>query len=269
MLYKSKLKGSFGRIYPITMILVYILCMIEIFIRWNLNNYGYHLLLIPSVAMTIMGLFFMVTGIIQFYKYRLWVNVVFGFLLGIGCILAIFVFSHTHPFFKVIYIINALLFILLIILGWPVFSGQERFEANARRLFRLASELITETSDGFTERPFSAGNIDVSIEDLEGFARFANGKYIARSFHTNSMIYLIFSMNRSVLTVNEPTEVSYISIDKEGNISVRISQQDYHQYKTTFNFDQLCETMARVFTRFIEYYKDGNESRIITELKSV
>ena len=30
MLYKSKLKGSFGRIYPIAMIMVYILCMIEI-----------------------------------------------------------------------------------------------------------------------------------------------------------------------------------------------------------------------------------------------
>ncbi len=41
MLYKSKIKGSFGRIYPISMVIIYILCMIEIYIRWNLNNSGY------------------------------------------------------------------------------------------------------------------------------------------------------------------------------------------------------------------------------------
>lgn len=268
MLYKSKLKGSFGRIYPIAMIVVYILCMIEIYIRWNLNNSGYDLFLIPAVSMTIAGLFFVVMGFIQLFKYRLWINLVLGLLFGIGCILAIFVFSYSFPFIKIIYIINALIVVLLVIFTWPTLSGQERFEANARRLFKLASELITETSNGFTERPYSAGKINVSKEDLEGFARFVNGKFIARSFHHDSMVYLVFSMNRSVLTVNDPTEVSYISIDQEGNISVRISQQDYHQYRATFNFDQLCETMATVFTRFIEYYKNGNENRIITELKT-
>jgi len=268
MLYKSKLKGSFGRVYPISIIIIYILCMVEIFIRWNLSNYGYNILLIPSVSMIIAGLFFVVIGIIQFYKYRLWVNIAFGFLLGIGCVLAIFVFSYTHPFFKIIYILNAFLFVLLVILAWPVFSGQERFEANARRLFKLASELITETSNGFTERPYSAGKIDVSQKDLEGFARFLNGKLIARSIYNDSMIFLVFSLNRSVLIINDPKETSYVSIDQEGNISVRISQQDYSQYRANFNFDQLCESTARVFTRFIEYYKNGNENRIITELKT-
>ncbi len=268
MLYKSKLKGTFGRIYPITMVLIYILCMIEIYIRWNLNKSGYDLFLIPAVSMTIAGSFFIVMGFIQLFKYKLWVNVVLGFLFGVGCILAIFVFSYTTPFFKTIYVINALLVILLIIFTWPVLAGQERYEANARRLFKLASELITETSNGFTERPYSAGKIEVSKDDLEGFARFVNGKFIARSFHIGSMVYLVFSMNRSVLSVNDPTEASYVSIDLESNISVRISQQDYHQYKANFNFDKLCETMANVFTRFIEYYKNGNENRIITELKT-
>ncbi len=268
MLYKSKLKGSFGRIYPIVMIVIYIFSMIEIYIRWNLNNSGYDLLLIPAFSMTLAGLFFIVMGFIQLFKYRLWVNVVIGLLFGIGCVLAIFVLSYDFPFIKIIYFINALLVVLLVILTWPTLSGQERFEANARRLFKLVSELITETSNGFTERPYSAGKIVVSKEDMEGFARFVNGKYIARSFHVSSMVYLVFSMNRSVYTVNEPTEASYVSIDQDGNLSVRISQQDYHQYKATFNFDQLCETMAKGFVRFIEYYKNGNENRIITELKT-
>jgi hypothetical protein len=242
--------------------------MIEIYFRWNLNNLGYDLFLIPAVSMTIAGLFFIVMGFIQLYKYRLWVNVIIGLLFGIGCFLAIFVFSYDFTFIKIIYIINALFIVLLIIIKWPTMSGQERFEANARRLFKLASEITTETSNGFTERPYSAGKIDINENNLEGFARFVNGKFIARSFHFDSMTYLVFSMNRSVLTINDPTEVSYISIDKEGNISVRISQQDYHRYNATFNFDQLCETMAKVFNRFIEYYKDGNETRIIAELNT-
>lgn len=268
MLYKSKLKGSFGRIYPISMLILYILSMIEVYIRWQLQSSGHDILLVPSVSIILMGLFFIVMGFIQFYRYRLWVNVIIGLLFGVGSILAIFVFSDTAHFFKIIYIVNALLVILLIIVTWPVLSGQERYESNARRLFKLASEHILETSNGFTERPFAAGKININQDDLLGFARFINGKYIARSIYTNDIIYLVFSLNKSVLKVIQPSEVSYLEINKDGNISVRISEKDYQRYRATFNFDQLCEKMSGVFIRFIEYYKNGNESRIISELKT-
>jgi hypothetical protein len=75
-------------------------------------------------------------------------------------------------------------------------------------------------------------------------------------------------MNKSVLKVEEPLDVSYFEITNEGDISVKISEKDYHQYKATFNFNQLNENIASVFLRFLNYYKEGNESRIITELKT-
>ena len=48
---------------------------------------------------------------------------------------------------------------------------------------------------------------------------------------------------------------------------VSISEYDYRQYRKKFNFDQLCASVGDIFKRFLEYYEDGNEDRIITELK--
>jgi hypothetical protein len=65
----------------------------------------------------------------------------------------------------------------------------------------------------------------------------------------------------------DPKDVSNVLFDNKGNISVSISENDYRQYRERINFDQLCESMGNVFKRFLEYYKNGNEARIITELK--
>jgi hypothetical protein len=75
-------------------------------------------------------------------------------------------------------------------------------------------------------------------------------------------------MNKSLMVVEDPSEVSYVTMDSRGNISVKISEKDYRDYRHSFSFDQLCVSMAGVFTRFLEYYKNGHESRILSELKS-
>ena len=62
--------------------------------------------------------------------------------------------------------------------------------------------------------------------------------------------------------------MSRISIDGEGVMSVIITESDYRQYRETLNFDQLCASMGDVFKRFLEYFSNGNEMRIIMELKN-
>jgi len=269
MLYKSKLKGSFGRVYPISLIIIYILCMVEIFVRWIFIKNGYENIQFPYLSFVEAGLFFITMGFIQLRRYKLWIYPVIGIFAGLGCFLAIHFVPGSHFIFRIAYMVNLLIIILIVVINWPLLKNQERYEANARRLFKLASELVSETSNGFTQRPFAAGKISISKEELFGLVRFINGKFIARSIHQENLIYLIFSMNKSVLKVKDPTEVSYIEINHEGKVSVKISENDYHLYKDTFNFDQLCENMAGVFIRFTEYYKNQNENRIITELKSV
>lgn len=268
MLYKSKLRGSFGRIYPISLVTVYILCALEAFIRWQFIDHGADIKMIPAVSIILMGLFFMVAGFIQVLKYKIWIYLLLGFFMGVGCFISIFLFSSEDDLLRVIYVVNLLVIILIIIVFWPVLSSQERFEANARRLFKLASELIEDVADGFTERPFSAGKIRIEKDELNGFSRFVNGKFIARTFHLDDGIYYSFSMNESVLHIQDPRKVSYVTISSSGEVKVQISEADYRQYRHRINFDKLCESMAGVFTRFMDYYKEGKEQRIITELKT-
>jgi energy-coupling factor transporter transmembrane protein EcfT len=242
--------------------------MIEMVMRWLMIDKGYSVSQFHYLAFIVAGLFFLVMGFIQFYRYNLWIYLVIGFFAGVGCILAIYIVPGFPVIFKVVYTANMLIILLIVIINWPLLSSQERFEGNARRLFKLASELVTETSNGYTHRPFAAGKITINKDELLGFARFVNGKFIARSIHLKDSVYLIFSMNKSVMNLIEPTDVSYFEISEGGEVSVRISEKDYLLYKATFNFDQLNEKMASVLIRFIDYYKDGNENRILTELKT-
>ena len=267
MMIKSKLKGSFGRIYPVAVLITYILVVSEIIIRQSIRKQGYELAVVPIFSAIAFGMFFIVMGFIQLYKYRLWVYPVLGILCGISTSLSMA--HYLDSFFTVeMYVIAIIVVVLFIVLNWNVLYSQEKLETNARRLFKLAAELLFETSDGFTERPFSAGKAEFSKDELLGFARFMNGKYIVRSFYFNNMVYLAFSLNQSPVSVEDPKEISHVLFDNEGNISVFISEKDYRQYRERINFDQLCESMGNVFKRFLEYYKNGNEARIITELKT-
>lgn len=42
----------------------------------------------------------------------------------------------------------------------------------------------------------------------------------------------------------------------------------FQDYREKLSFDQLCSSLADIFNRFLDYYKNGLESRIIIELKS-
>ena len=97
---------------------------------------------------------------------------------------------------------------------------------------------------------------------------YLNGKFVTRTFHQGDEFYLSFSMNRSVLTIGDPTETSNIRINSAGEVAVQVSQADYRQYRKRFSFDQLCASMGGLFARFLGYYREGRETRIITELRT-
>ena len=67
----------------------------------------------------------------------------------------------------------------------------------------------------------------------------------------------------------DPDQVSYVLFGNDGNLSVHIAAFDYKQYTKGFTFDQLCNSLGNTMQRFLEYYKEGYEERIINELKSV
>ena len=265
---RSKLRMSVGLFYPIAIFSCYIIAISEWGIRSWLISEGMDIGQMPFLTYYICGAFFIVMGIYQWYKYRLWVYLVIGILVGFLCVQGPGMIISDYFFTKASYFITFFIIVLFVILNWSTLYGQERYEINARRLFKLGAELIYETADGFTDRPFSAGEITFSKEELLGFSRFMEGKYVTRVFHEDETVFLTCSLNRSVLTIVNPREASHVSISKSGAMTVFITESDYRQYRRTYNFNQLCHSLGEVIKRFMEYYKDGLENRIITELKT-
>jgi hypothetical protein len=245
--------------------------MIEFTLRRMLMHEEINVNGVPYITIVLVALMFIVLGIVQWFRYRNWIYPVLGFLIGITTAQVSFIFPHYDEpgIFKITYFISFILIILFVLINWNSFYSHERFEMNSRRLFRLASERIYKADNGFTERPFSGGRIECTRDELLGFVRFLHGNYIIRPFYYESFICLSFSMNTSLVVINEGMEVSHVLIGHDGNVTVKISDKDYRDYKERLSFDKLCTSVADIFIRFFDYYRKGLESRIMIELKSV
>lgn len=268
MITKSKLRGPIGRAYPIAVILTYIFVAIEIMIKHWMNNNGYFITTVPIIATCTFAVFFVVMGIIQTMRYKLWVYLILGVLFGIGTFLSMAHYLST--FFNLgMYIINFLVIALLVVIFWSTLYSQERLEINTRRLFKLAVSIIVDVSEGYTNRPLSYGKLDYTQDELFGFINYIKSNYIGTVITRDSINYITFSLGTSTLVGLNPDKYSYVSFDNTGKVAVNIFEYDYNQYKQKYSFDQLCNTMGEVMVRFLDYYIDGHESRIKTDLKSV
>ncbi|MEN8225913.1 MAG: hypothetical protein ABFS05_11210 [Bacteroidota bacterium] len=267
MFRKSKLRGPIGRIYPIFIISAHVLAVVEFLIRRELITEGMDITGGPLYITIIASLYFLLMGIYQWWRYHLWIYFGLGLLAGVSTLQSMC--QYVDYFTLHSYIINIMLVVIYIVITWPVLAGQERFEMKTRRLLKLAADSIEETDAGFTARPYSAGKADYSPEEATRFARYLKSKYVVNPVHRQEGIYMTFSSGKSLMRDPEPHEVSYVLFGKDGDISVHIAAFDYKQYTRRFTFDQLCSSLGNTFYRFLEYYKEGHEDRIINELKSV
>ncbi|NOZ61678.1 MAG: hypothetical protein GXO74_08345, partial [Calditrichaeota bacterium] len=61
-------------------------------------------------------------------------------------------------------------------------------------------------------------------------------------------------------------ESTYVAIDAEGQMTVKISEKDYQQYQQEFTFDQLCAALGNLFVEFLEMYRDGKAKQVIKKM---
>lgn len=270
MAYRSGIRMSIGWIYPIGILTSYILLVIEYELRRYLIGGGHHTAGVPYITILLVALMFCILGILQWTRYRNWIYPVLGFFFGITTAQVSFFFpNYDNPgIFKITYFISFMVIILFVIVNWNTICHHERFEVNSRRLFRLASQAIYRSENGFTERPYSGGRIECTRDELLGFARYLHGNFIVMPFYYEGSVCLSFSMNKSLMVIADGKEVSHVIIGFDGSISVKVSEKDYLDYRTRLSFDQLCASLAGIVSRFFDYYKKGLESRIIIELKS-
>jgi hypothetical protein len=150
----------------------------------------------------------------------------------------------------------------------------KKLKWRGREILELAAQNIEETSNGFTERPRPLGKIDCSVNELNGFAYFMKRKLIAFPFRETTRLVMVPVMmgeeNGVVMGFSSDyTNKSWVAIDKEGNVSAHISKKDYLKYKEALSFDQLCESLGELFIKYFDYYKRGEEIRIMHELAKV
>jgi hypothetical protein len=232
------------------------------------------------------GLVLILTGIIYSIRYRLyhpallfclagltlWHYVLAAHIETIIALLRWLKFESVElgtadPFSMLTWLINLVIFLAVIPLTIPVFGKAFTLEGNAKKLFRLAALTVPGHDNGFTSRPFAGGAVTFSEDQLKGFAQFMLRQLISIPVFSESGVTLAFSMGRSPLSVNIPSETSYVQFDYTGNISVRIAERDYKRFSRKFTFDLLCGSMESVFRQFLEYYINNKENRILIDLK--
>jgi len=217
----------------------------------------------------IWGVILIFFGVYYYWKLKLIHFLILGLVFGLGA-WHYETAEHMNTIFSPItLIIHLVILFITFFTAMPKINKAVKLEIQARNLFRLAAQQVFDVSSGYTNRPFSGGKTDADKNEILGLARYLSGKEILIYDAGPDLITYAFSMNTCPLVDSQLNNVSYVSFTKDGNISVHISERDYRQYKNQLSFDQLCASFSTLFKQFLEYYKDGNEERIITELKSV
>ena len=233
------------------------------------------------------GLILILTGILYSFRYRLYHPALIFCLAGvtlwhyvlaehIETIIALARWINTdtsgwvaaNPFSMTTWMINLVVLLGVFPLTMPVLATAFTLERNAKKLFTMAAMTVSGHDGGFTSRPFPGGAVAFSEDQMKGFAQFIARHLISIPVFSDSGIILAFSMGKSPLAASDPSEISYVKLDKPVSISVSIAEKDYKRFSRKFTFDRLCGSLGDVFRRFLEYYCQGMENRIITELKT-
>jgi len=160
--------------------------------------------------------------------------------------------------------------ILFILLMYVLFTN--RIKWRYREILELAARPVNQSDDGFTPRPFPAGDAKYTRAEISGFARFVLKQVIAFPYFAQDRIVFVvpermyrdfFFLRRNYL------KHTYVSFDFDGKVSVNIAKKDYQKYKEELTFDQLCQSLGNLFKEFLGLYQKGESKRIIGRLNAL
>ena len=147
---------------------------------------------------------------------------------------------------------------------------QKKLWRYCRDILELAAFPVKSTEDGFTQRPFPAGNLSYTKDEIQQFAKFLTKHLIALAYYEQDRIVLLIEINElNYIKFRKPdfSKHTYISFDYKGNIHVQIAQKDYKKYKEEYTFGQLCESLGNLFKNFFLDYQRDESEKIFTVLK--
>lgn len=146
--------------------------------------------------------------------------------------------------------------------------NKSKMKTHFRKLFELAAQPVEEATNGYSSRPFPAGKESYTRDEILAFGRFLERKMIVVMHEFDHCIVFSFTALSSLIKP-DPENSSCIRFDESGNVLVTIRREDYLQYKDQLSFDELCQSMASLFIRFLKLYREGKEAEILRMLDAM
>lgn len=163
----------------------------------------------------------------------------------------------------------------LIVGVWLVYlMATNKAKWKGKNVFELAAIQVHKTVNGFTDRPRPAGKVEYTKSELFGFAEFVKKNLIAMPYIENdNVVFVPVKMGEEYPFIlglaGDHRYYTWISFDFEGNVSASISKKDYLAFTEELAFDQLCDSLGKLFIEFMEYYKKNETERVLHKLNSL
>lgn len=158
----------------------------------------------------------------------------------------------------------SLLFMVLLL----ILIAVRDYKWRTAELLELAAMPVHEVKEGYTMRPMPAGKLEFGWDELQHFAAFIRRNLVSVVYHEKDKV--VFGLNRSRLKLisfsSDYIRDSWISFDKSGQVAVHISREDYQNYKDSYAFDQLCDSLGKLYTEFFRLFREKNESEILKRI---
>ena len=139
-----------------------------------------------------------------------------------------------------------------------------------RSVLELAGQEVATVEDGFSGRPYPAGKLDYSVEEIRTFANILDRFFIASTIIDKERAIIVFTHGLyNYFSRPKLQNSTYVEFDYSGNMSVHIAKKDYEKYKEELTFDELCKALGELVIKFFELYKEGKEDEILRMLKGV
>ncbi len=164
------------------------------------------------------------------------------------------------------------MYALMMVSAYLTFNRKLKWRG--QEIFELAAMPVEDTGDSFTARPRPAGQVPISKTEMIRFVDLLTTKLIAFAFPEENRVVFVLTLPGKDLPYllgikKDYLDDTWVAIDYEGNISVNITQEDYLLFKQDLDFDQLCQSLGDVFAEFMEFSKNGQETRIIDMMNAL
>lgn len=163
----------------------------------------------------------------------------------------------------------------LIMAVWLIYlMVSQKGKWKGRNIFELIAVQLEDVVDGYTGRPKPSGKIEISKSELFGFAEFATKNLIAFPYvEDDCIVFVPVKMGDEYPFVfglaGDYHYYSWVSIDFDGNVSASLSKKDYLAYREAYSFDQLSDSLGKLFMEFIMYHQKNEPERVMHRLRSV